>query len=200
MGESQKQLKLGTNLVDFDTLILADDTGSRTRRVEQDAIEPAHDLGELATVDVRDDDVAASETSDVTAETLDTTSRGIVGPDLSRVAHQRRHVRRLSSRCGRHIETTLVGLRVECHDGQERRRRLEDVVTGEVFGRGTDGHVRASREDLETDLRPSSLERFEVDSSVDQRLREVASTGLERVDSEGERSGSIGGGEEFEGL
>lgn len=199
-GQRAQRKRRETDLVDLDTLILTDDTGTRTRSIEQDTIESSHNLGELSSIDVRDNDVPASQTSDVSSETLDTTSRRIVRPDFSSVSHQCRHVSRLSSGCCRHIEAALVRLRIERHDGQEGRSRLKNVVTGEVLGGSTNGYVSASRENLETDFGPSSFERFEVDSSVDEGLREITSASFERVDPEGERTGSVGRGEEFESL
>jgi hypothetical protein len=92
-----------------------------------------------------------------------------------------------------------VRLRVESDDREEGRRGLEDVVTGEVFGSGTDGNG-GTGEDLESDLGPSTLERLEVDTTVDERLSEVATAGLEGVDTNGEGTGSVGGGEELESL
>lgn len=77
---------------------------------------------------------------------------------------------------------------------------MEDVVTCEVFGSSTDGNVGSSSENLETDFRPSSFERFEVDSSIDESLSEITSTSFEGVDTEGERTRSIRGSEEFESL
>lgn len=90
-------------------------------------------------------------------------------------------------------------LRVERHDGKERRRGLQNVVAGEVFGCGTDGN-RGAREDLQSDLGPAALERLEVHTTVDERLSEVSSAGLERVDTDGERTGRVGSGKELEGL
>lgn len=90
-------------------------------------------------------------------------------------------------------------LRVERHDGQEGRGGLEDVVAGEVFGRRPDRDRRAGK-DLKADLGPAAFERLEVDAAVDERLGEVAAPRLERVDADRERAGSVGGGEELEGL
>lgn len=126
-----------THLVDLDALILGDDTGSRARSVEQHPIESTDNLGELPSIQVGNDDVSASQPGDVSSETLDTTPRGIVGPDLSGVAHESRHVGRLSSRGGGHVEYALVGLGTEGDDGEEGGGGLEDVVAGEVFGGGT---------------------------------------------------------------
>lgn len=109
-----------TDLVDLDTLILRNDTGTRARRIEQHAVETSDNPGELSAVDVGDDDVAAPESRDVTAQSLDATSTRVVRPNFTGVAHQRRHVRRLSSRCCRHVENSLVRLRVKRDNGQER--------------------------------------------------------------------------------
>ena len=73
-------------------------------------------------------------------------------------------------------------------------------MTGQVLGSGSNGNVRSSGEDLESDFRPSSFERFEVDSSVDEGLSEITSTSFESVDTKSERSRCIGRSEEFESL
>lgn len=90
-------------------------------------------------------------------------------------------------------------LRVEGHDWEEGRSSLEDVVSGEVL-RGRSDRDRRAREDLQSDLGPATLERLEVDAAVDQCLSEIAATSLERVDTDGERSGRVRSGEELEGL
>lgn len=125
-----------THLVDLNALVLADDSGAGARRVEEDPVEPADDLGELAPVDVGDDDVLAAEAGNVAAEALDAAARRVIRPDLARVAHERAHVRRLATRGGRHVEYALVRLGGERDDGQEGRRGLEDVVACEVLGSG----------------------------------------------------------------
>ncbi|SGY16355.1 BQ5605_C012g06854 [Microbotryum silenes-dioicae] len=147
----RQERKVPFSLVDLDRLILGDHTRSRTRRIEQNPIESTDDAWEFTTVDVGDDDVTATQSSDVTTETLDATSTRIIGPDFSRVAHQSGHVRRLTTRCGRHIEHAFVGLGIERDDGEEGRSGLEDVLTREVFGRRSYGNSSAG-EDLKTDF------------------------------------------------
>ena len=90
-------------------------------------------------------------------------------------------------------------LRVEGHNREEGRSGLENVVSREVL-RGRSDRDRRAREDLQSDLGPATLERLEVDTAVDQCLREVATASLERVDTDGERSRRVRGGEELEGL
>lgn len=87
----------------------------------------------------------------------------------------------------------------EGDDGEEGRGGLEDVVSCEVLGSSSDGDS-STGEDLESDLGPSSGERFEIHSAVDERLCEISTTRLEGVDSEGDGTGRIGGVEELEGL
>lgn len=53
---------------------------------------------------------------------------------------------------------------------------------------------------METDFAPSSLERLEVDSAVDEGLGEISSAGLESVDAKSEGTGGVGGVEELESL
>lgn len=90
-------------------------------------------------------------------------------------------------------------LRVESHDREEGRSGLENVVSGEVL-RGRSDRDRRAREDLQSDLGPAALERLKVDAAVDEGLCEVATASLERVDTDGERSRRVRGGEELEGL
>jgi hypothetical protein len=90
-------------------------------------------------------------------------------------------------------------LGVESDDGEEGGSGLKDVVAGEVFRSGTDGNG-GTGEDLESDLRPSTLERLEVDTTVDESLGEVTAACLESVDTDGEGTGSVGSGEELESL
>lgn len=63
----------------------------------------------------------------------------------------------------------------------------------------TNGHS-STTEYLQTHFGPSTLQRFEVDSTVDKSLGQITTTSLERVDSESERSRSVGSVEELEGL
>lgn len=123
-----------THLVDLDALILADDPRTTARCVEEHAIEPSNNLGELAPIHVRDDDVPAPQPRDVTTESLDPTPTAVVRPDFARVAHERTHVGRLTSWCGRHVEDAFVRLRSEGDDGEEGGSGLKDVVACKVFG------------------------------------------------------------------
>lgn len=59
-----------THLVDFDTGILADDTGTGTWGIEEHTIKSTHDLWELPGVVVADNDVLASHSMDVGGQTL----------------------------------------------------------------------------------------------------------------------------------
>jgi hypothetical protein len=72
-------------------------------------------------------------------------------------------------------------------------------VTGKIFRCSTNGHS-ATRENLQTDLTPSSFQRLEVDTTVDEGLGEITPTSLECVDTKSERAGGIGSVEELEGL
>ena len=124
-------------LVGLDRGILSNDARARARRVEKDSVKPADDLGECPRIVVAHDDVPATESVYVSDQTLATLFRGIIGEDAALVAHQRCHVRRLATRSRGHIENTLPFLRSESHDGEERRCRLEYVMSGQVLGRST---------------------------------------------------------------
>ena len=57
----------------------------------------------------------------------------IVGEDETGVLHEGGNVGGLATRSGSHVEDTLVGLRGEGHNGQERRCRLDHVLTRKVL-------------------------------------------------------------------
>ena len=59
----------------------------------------------------------------------------------------------------------------------------------------TDGNS-STAEDLQSDLAPSTFERLEIDTSIDECLRQISPTSLERIHSESERSRSVGRVEE----
>lgn len=186
-----------THLVDLDGRILRDDTRSTTRCVEQDSVETTHDLWELTTVVVANDDVLAAESVDVGRQRLGPGLVAVVGKDETGVLEEGGDVRRLSSGSGGHVEDTLSGLRGKGHDGKEGGGGLKHVVTGEVLGGGTDGNGRL--EDLESDLGPLS-DGLEVDSSGDERLSKITSSCAEGVGSDGDGSGGLVGVEEGDGL
>lgn len=188
-----------THLVGFDRLILGDDTSTTARSIEEDPVKPTNDLGELPPVDVGDDDILAPQPGDVARQSLDPSPTRVVRPDFSRVTHERTHVGRLTSWRGGHIEHSLVRLGRERDDGEEGRGGLEDVVSSEVLGSSSDGNS-STGEDLQSDLGPSSGERLEIHSAVDERLGEISTTRLEGVDSEGDGTGRVGGVEELNGL
>ena len=66
----------------------------------------------------------------------------VVREDHASVLHEGGHVGRFPPRSRSHIQNTLVQLRRERNDGEERGGGLEHVVAGEVFGCGTYNTVR----------------------------------------------------------
>jgi len=126
-----------THLVDLNSRILGDDSSSTTRRVQQHSIETSHDLGELPSVVVANDDVLASESVNVSRQRLGSSLVGVIGEDETGVLKESGDVGGLSSGSGSHVEDSLVGLRRESDDGEEGGSRLEHVVTSEVLGSGT---------------------------------------------------------------
>ena len=74
-----------TYLVDLDTGIFADDSSSRTWSVEQDSVETTHDLWELSSIVVADDDILASHSVDVGGQTLCPSLVGVVCEDQTGV-------------------------------------------------------------------------------------------------------------------
>jgi len=187
----------GTHLVDLDAGVLGDDTRSTARRVQQYPIEPAHHLGELSPVITTHDDVLATESMHVGRQTLRPRLVRIVGKDDPGVLQEGRDVGRLATRSRRHVQHAFLGLRGEGDDGQKGGSRLEHVMTGQVFGRGTDRYARL--EDLESDLAPFT-DGFEVDPTVDQRLGQVSSTRTQGVGSDRYRTRSLVGFKERQGL
>lgn len=123
----------GAHLVDLHGRVLRDDTRSTTRRVEENSVEAAHDLGELATVVIADDDVLAPEAVDVGGERLGAGLVGVVGEDETGVLEEGGDVGRLAAGGGGHVEHALVGLRGEGDDGEEGGGGLEHVVTSKVL-------------------------------------------------------------------
>lgn len=80
----------------------------------------------------------------------------------------------------------------EAQKGKRRRPGKEKAGKERTDGDG-------GLEDLESDLSPLS-DRLEVDSSVDEGLSEISTTGSEGVCSDGDGSGGLVGVEEGDGL
>lgn len=70
---------------------------------------------------------------------------------------------------------------------------MQDIVTGEVLGRRTNGHL--TLEHLQPDFRPLP-DRLEIDATVDERLSELSTAGSQGVGANGDWSRRIGGFEE----
>ena len=202
-GEDQQLLHEGVRLdvldgsVHLDRRVARNDAQTRARRVQQHAVEAAQHLGELAAVVVGDDGVGHAQTVQVRHRRHQTLLLQVVGDQHARVLHQLRDVRRLAAGRAAHVQDALVGLRVERHHGQHRGRRLQHVVTGEVLGRGADRNRRVV--DLQADAAPVA-QRVQVHAAVDERLREVATTGLQRVGSDDQRSVVLVGLEPLDAL
>ncbi|KAL0941007.1 uncharacterized protein CTRU02_203770 [Colletotrichum truncatum] len=193
----REQHEISLRLVGLDASILGNDTGTRARGIEQDTVETAHGLRELTSVVVGDDDVASTQTVNVTDQTLGTLLAGIVGNDHAGVLHHRGHVRRLTTGSGGHIQHTLVLLGLESHDGEERRGSLQDVVAGEVLGSGTQRNV--GLEDLKTDLGPLA-DGLEGNTATDEGLSQITTVSAKGVCSEDNGTGRLVSLEESEGL
>lgn len=155
------------DLVDLDARILADYACPAAGRVEQHTVESAYNLRELAPVVIAHNDVRAPQAVHVRGETLRARLRPVVREHHTRVLHQRRHVRRLPARRGRHVEHALARLRSKRKHGQERGRGLEHVVPCKVLGRRSDRHT--ALEHLQAVLGPFA-DRLEVDAPVDESL------------------------------
>ncbi|KUI63199.1 hypothetical protein VP1G_11449 [Cytospora mali] len=202
---SKQQLLLGVRdnhevllrLVGLDTRVLGNNTSSGARRIEQNPVEATDGLGELAGIVVAHNNVPAAQTVDVTDQTLGTRLAHIVGEDATRVAHQGGHVRRLTTGGGRHIEHTLVLLGGQGHDGEEGGGGLDNVVTGEVLGGGTQWHV--ALEDLQADLGPLA-DGLEGDTTVNQGAGQVSAVRAQSVCPDDKRSAALVGLEELECL
>ena len=106
----------------------------------------------------------------------------------ARVLHERGHVRCLATRCRCHVEHTLSRLGGQSNDREERGGGLQHVVTGEVFGGRTDRH--ATLEYLQANVCPFA-NGLEIDTTIDEGLREVAPPCAEGVRSDGDRSGNL---------
>ena len=184
-------------LVDLDTGVLANNTGTTARGIQQDPVESSHHLREFSSVVTAYDNVLASQSMYVGRQTLRPRLVRIVGKNHTGVLQESRDVGRLSTRGRSHVQYTFLGLRSESDDGQEGRGGLQHVVTSEVFRSSSDRY--AGLEDLKTDLGPLA-DRLEIDTSVDQRLSEITTTRSEGVGSDGHRSGSFVGFEKGERL
>lgn len=189
--------EIGLGLVGLDAGVLCDDTRTRAGRVEQNAVKATHDLGELEGRVVAHNGVSDTQTVDVTDQTLGTLFACVVGEDAARVLHQRSQMRRLTTGSSGHVEHALVLLGRQGHDGQERRRSLQDVVAGQVLGRGTERDVGV--EDLQTDLGPLA-DGLELDATVDERLGELTAMCAEGVCADDDGTGRLVGLEEGKGL
>lgn len=113
--------------------------------------------------------------------------------------NDRRHtdICALSSGGRGHVENALVLLRGQGHDGQERGGSLKHIMSSQVLGCSSDWNRRV--EDLESDLAPLA-NRVQVDSTVDQCLGELTTTGLQSVGTNSDGSGHLVGLKEFDRL
>ena len=189
--------EIGLGLVGLDAGVLCNNTGSRAGRVKQDAVETTHDLGELERRVVADDGVAHAQTVDVTDQTLGTLLASIVGEDASSVLHQGSQMRCLTTGRSGHIQHALVLLGRKSHNGKERGRSLQNVVASEVLGGGTERHLGV--EDLQTNLGPLA-DGLELNTTVDERLCELAAMCAEGVGADDNGAGCLVGLEESKGL
>jgi hypothetical protein len=167
-------IRRSAHLVDLDARILADDTGTRARRIEQHPVETSNDLGELPRIVVAHHHVLAAHTVDIGGQALCSCLVRVVGEDDAGVLEKSGDVCRLSTGGGSHVEDALVGLRRKGNDGEERRSGLEHVVTCKIFRSGTDRD--GGLEHLQTDFAPLA-NRLEVDSAVHERLSEIPPAG-----------------------
>lgn len=186
-----------TDLVDLDTGILADDSSTTARSVQQYPVKSSHNLGELSSIVTAHDDVLASQSMYVGSQTLRPRLIRVVGKDHTGVLQEGRDIGGLSTGGRSHIQYTFLGLRSKSDDGQEGRGGLKHVVTSEVFRGGSDRY--AGLEHLETDFGPLA-DRLEVDTSVDQRLSEITTTRSEGVGSDSDGPRSFVGFEEGKSL
>lgn len=117
-------------LVNLHARILADNTSSTTRRIEEHPIKPTHHLGELPAVVRAYSDVFAPHAVDVGRKTLRSGFVCIVGEDVASILEEGGNMCRFATWGGRHVEDAFVRLRTECDNGQEGRSGLEHVVSG----------------------------------------------------------------------
>ena len=161
------------------------------------SVEATHGFRELSGIVVGNDDVLATQTVNVTDQTLGTRLVGIVGDDQALVLHHGRHVRDLSTGGRGHIQTPLARLGVKSHDRQERAGSHEDVLASEVLRGGTQRD--RALEDLEADLAPLA-DGLEDDASVDEGRGKLSPARLEGVGTDDNRPGRLVGVEEGEEL
>ena len=125
-------------------------------------------LGEMSSVEIGHHGVRQAKAMRIGNDGFRSILVGIVRNQNAGVAHQRTDVGGLSTwRCA-HVQNALVDLWSQSHDRQKTRRTLQHVVPAEILGRGTDGHLAVV--DDEAHFRPF-IERINVDTAIDQRLR-----------------------------
>ncbi|KAH3664221.1 hypothetical protein OGAPHI_004572 [Ogataea philodendri] len=183
--------------VDLDVLVLGNDSCSGTWGVQQHSVEATNHFRKLARVVVTNDSVGATQTVDVGNQRLGSGLVGVVGKHTPGVLHQCRDVCGFSSWSSSHVQHTLVFLRVQGHHRQERRGRLQNVMSGQVFWSGSDRDLRIK--DLQPDLGPCS-NRLQIDSLVDQSLCQLSASGHQRVCSDTHWSVDLVGLEELDGF
>lgn len=187
----------GTHLVDLDARVLADDTGSRARAIEQHPVKPTHNLGEHPSIIMTNNDILASQSMNIRRQTLHPRLITIIRKHRSGILHQRTEVRALPTGRTSHIEHALARLRRKCDARQEGRSGLQHVMSCEVLGRRADWH--AGLEDLQADFGPWS-DGLEVYASIDERLCQVAAACAERVGADRDWARRVVCFEEFNGL
>ena len=142
-------------------------------------------LADLAAIQVAHNRVGDSQAVQVADDRVETLAVGVVGHQAAGVLHQGGDVAGLAAGRRAHVEHLLVLLGRERHHGQHTGRALQHVVAGQVLGRGADRHLRLV--DDKADLGPLA-NRIQVDAAVDERLGEVASTRLQRIRANGDRT------------
>ncbi len=137
----------------LDARVVADHAQAAAGRVQQHPVHAAADvLADPPPVAARDDRVVHAHAVQVARQRLEARGVDVVGDEQTLVLHQRREVRGLAARAGGHVQHALARLRGQSHHGKEGGGGLQNVVPGQVLGRGAYGYLTVVH--LQTHLGP----------------------------------------------
>ena len=141
-------------------------------------------LADFSAVQIADDWIGNAQSMQIAHHRVQTLLVDIVGDQAARVPHQSGQIGGFTAWCRAHVKDFFVFLRGQCHHGQHTWRALDHVVTGQVLGCGADRHLRVV--DNQSHLGPFAY-GVQINAAVDECLRQIATTGLQRVCAYGDR-------------
>jgi len=126
--EMRHPLNVFQGALDLDRRVPRDHAEAAAGGVEQDAVEAAHDLGEVFAVVLAHHGVGDPQAVQVGHGAFQAVPLQVVGDDGALVLHELRHKRGLAPRGCRHVQNPLPRQGRQGKHGAHRRRGLDHVV------------------------------------------------------------------------